>query len=131
LALANAAHAATWRFYCEVFAFWRACRGKQCRRHGRCHGGPARFLMRGLPSVSPPCERRRAQAGRGAFRRRRIWNGCCAASLCRWWPPGAGRRDQTRRARLPYPLDGAGLSGHSRIARTRPRAAERPAIAGV
>ena len=51
LELADAAHVATWRLYCEVFAFWRACRAKPCRRHRRCLGEPAGCLMRGLPSV--------------------------------------------------------------------------------
>ena len=46
LALSDAAHAAVWRLYCEVFKFWRSCRG--------------------------------------AWRRRRTWNGGCAASRCRW-----------------------------------------------
>jgi len=56
LQVADAAHAAVWRLYCEVFGFWRACSGKQCRRHRRCLGEPAGCLMRGLPSV--PEERR-------------------------------------------------------------------------
>src|SRR2546421_5184265 len=41
MALADAAHAAVWRLYCEVFAFWRGCRVKKCRRHRRCVGEPA------------------------------------------------------------------------------------------
>ena len=28
LALSDAAHAAVWRLYCEVFKFWRSCRVK-------------------------------------------------------------------------------------------------------
>ena len=51
LALADKAHAAVWRLYCEVFAFWRGCRVKKCRRHRRCLGAPAPCLMRGLASV--------------------------------------------------------------------------------
>lgn len=50
--LADDAHAATWRLYCEVFAFWRRCRLKPCRRHRRCTGEPASCLMRGLPAVT-------------------------------------------------------------------------------
>ncbi len=61
LALADAAHAAVWRLYCEVFAFWRGCRVKKCRRHRRCLGEPAPCLMRGLSSV-PEAERRAAAA---------------------------------------------------------------------
>ena len=53
LALADAAHVAVWRLYCEAFKFWRGCRNEQCRRHRRCCGAPAQCLMRGLPSVSP------------------------------------------------------------------------------
>ncbi len=51
LKLADAAHGAVWRLYCDVFGFWRACAGKKCRRHRRCLGEPAGCLMRGLPSV--------------------------------------------------------------------------------
>jgi hypothetical protein len=61
MALADAAHAAVWRLYCEVFAFWRGCRMKKCRRHRRCVGEPAPCLMRGLPSV-PEAERQSATA---------------------------------------------------------------------
>jgi hypothetical protein len=60
LQLADAAHEAVWRLYCEVFAFWRACPKKPCRRHRRCLGEPAGCLMRGLPSV--PQARRLAAA---------------------------------------------------------------------
>jgi hypothetical protein len=56
LRLADAAHEAVWRLYCEVFVFWRGCRKKPCRRHRRCLGEPAGCLMRGLPSV-PPAQR--------------------------------------------------------------------------
>jgi hypothetical protein len=53
LQLADAAHAAVWRLYCETFAFWRACSGKKCRRQRRCLGNPAACLMCGLPRVAP------------------------------------------------------------------------------
>lgn len=58
--LADDAHAATWRLYCEVFRFFRSCRLKSCKRHRRCGGEPAACLMRGLPTV-PPAERLAAQ----------------------------------------------------------------------
>jgi hypothetical protein len=51
--LADDAHAATWRLYCEVFRFWRSCPVKRCKRERRCLGEPARCLMRGLPSITP------------------------------------------------------------------------------
>jgi len=50
--LADDAHAATWRLYCEVLRFWRSCRMKRCRRERRCIGEPASCLVRGLPSVT-------------------------------------------------------------------------------
>jgi hypothetical protein len=50
--LADAAHVATWRLYCEALHFWRACKGRKCRRHRCCLGQPASCLMRGLPGVS-------------------------------------------------------------------------------
>jgi hypothetical protein len=59
LKLADDAHAVVWRLYCDVFAFWRGCRKKPCKRHQRCCGEPAGCLMRGLPSV-PPAEREKA-----------------------------------------------------------------------
>jgi hypothetical protein len=61
LALSDAAHAAVWRLYCEVFKFWRSCRIKRCRRHRRCLGEPALCLMRGLSSV-PETQQRAAAA---------------------------------------------------------------------
>jgi hypothetical protein len=61
MALADKAHAAVWRLYCEALAFWRQCRSKQCRRHRRCLGAPAQCLMRGLASV-PEAEQRAAAA---------------------------------------------------------------------
>ncbi len=51
LKLADAAHTATWRLYCEVLRLWRACRVKKCRRHRRCLGEPAACLLRALPAV--------------------------------------------------------------------------------
>lgn len=59
--LADDAHAAVWRLYCDVFRFWRWCRMKPCKRHRRCCGEPARCLMNKLPSVAP-AERPKAQA---------------------------------------------------------------------
>ena len=60
LKLADAAHLATWRLYCEVLRFWRSCSVHKCRRHRRCLGEPAHCLMRGLPSV--PHEQQQAAA---------------------------------------------------------------------
>jgi hypothetical protein len=51
LKLADAAHEATWRIYCEVLRFWRGCKVRKCRRHRCCLGNAAGCLMRGLPSV--------------------------------------------------------------------------------
>jgi hypothetical protein len=50
--LADAAHVATWRLYCEALHLWRACKGRKCRRQRRCLGEPASCLMRGLPGAS-------------------------------------------------------------------------------
>lgn len=58
--LADDAHVATWRLYCEVLHFWRSCRMKRCERERRCLGEPASCLMRGLPSV-PPAARMAAE----------------------------------------------------------------------
>jgi len=58
--LADDAHAAVWRLYCDVFRFWRWCFAKPCKRHRRCSGEPARCLMQCLPSV-PPAERPKAR----------------------------------------------------------------------
>ena len=60
--LADDAHAATWRLYCEVFSFFRSCRFKPCRRHRRCCGEPAACLMRGLPAVPPAARDAAAKA---------------------------------------------------------------------
>ena len=61
IGLADAAHRATWRLYCDVLKFWRTCKVKRCRRHRRCAGEPASCLMRGLPAV-PPQQRTAATA---------------------------------------------------------------------
>lgn len=61
LALADAAHAATWRLYCEALRLWRACRNKKCRRHRRCFGESAKCLLRALPSVP---QARQLEAGK-------------------------------------------------------------------
>lgn len=71
LKLADDAHAAVWRLYCDVFRFWRSCRNKPCKRHRRCCGESARCLMNKLPSV-PPDERPKAQDGVIAGGPRRI-----------------------------------------------------------
>jgi hypothetical protein len=68
LKLADAAHVAVWRLYCDVFALWRRCRKRPCRRH--C-GEPAGCLMRGLPSV-PPAQRETAAKEVIAGGRKRI-----------------------------------------------------------
>ncbi len=62
LALADAAHVATWRLYGEVLRLWRTCRIKRCRRHRRCLGEPAACLLRALPFVTPARRREAAQA---------------------------------------------------------------------
>jgi hypothetical protein len=59
LKLVDAAHAATWRLYCDVLALWRGCRAKKCRRHRRCLGEPAACLSRRLPLI-PPTQREQA-----------------------------------------------------------------------
>jgi hypothetical protein len=59
-ALADAAHVATQRLYCDALKFWRRCRLRGCKRHRRCCGDPALCLMRGLVFV-PPSERLKAQ----------------------------------------------------------------------
>ena len=69
--LADDAHVATWRLYCEVFRFWRSCATKRCRRGRGCMGEPARCLMRGLPSVTP-AQRQAAEKAIAAGGPRRI-----------------------------------------------------------
>lgn len=59
LKLADAAHAATWRLYCDVFCLWHDCGKKKCRHHRRCMGEPAACLMRALPFI-PPVRREEA-----------------------------------------------------------------------
>ncbi len=51
LKLADAAHEATWRLYCEALALWRGCRNKKCRRHRRCLGEAAACLLRAQPTI--------------------------------------------------------------------------------
>jgi hypothetical protein len=53
LKLTDAAHAATWRLYCDVFSLWRGCSKKKCRRNRRCLGEPAACLLRALPFIPP------------------------------------------------------------------------------
>jgi hypothetical protein len=60
LKLADAAHAATWRLYCDVLCLWHTCRNKKCRRHRRCTGEPAACLLRALPFI--PLARREEAA---------------------------------------------------------------------
>ena len=87
LALADAAHVATWRLYGEVLRLWRACGIKKCRRHRRCLGEPAACLLRGLSFVTPAQRLEAAKAviavAHAALRRRRSSNGRCAANRCR------------------------------------------------
>jgi hypothetical protein len=52
LALADAAHDATWRLYSDVFALWRRCPFRRCNRHQRCTGVAARCLLPVLPTIS-------------------------------------------------------------------------------
>jgi hypothetical protein len=58
--LADAAHIATHRLYCDALAFWRSCSKRTCKRHRRCTGEPTGCLMRGLPFV-PQAQRLKAQ----------------------------------------------------------------------
>jgi hypothetical protein len=59
-ALADAAHIATQRLYCDALCFWRDCSQPGCRRHRRCCGAPTGCLRRGLIYV-PPAQRLKAQ----------------------------------------------------------------------
>ena len=59
LKLADAAHVATWRLYCDALSLWRGCRSKKRRRHRRCLGEPAACLLRALPFI-PPARREEA-----------------------------------------------------------------------
>jgi hypothetical protein len=56
----DAAHAATQRLYCDALRFWRRCARRDCRRHRRCCGDPAKCLGRGSIFV-PQSRRQRAQ----------------------------------------------------------------------
>jgi hypothetical protein len=60
LALADAAHVATFRLYCDALRFWRRCSRRGCKHHRRCLGDPVKCLPRGLIFV-PPSRRQRAQ----------------------------------------------------------------------
>ena len=46
-----AEHAALRRYYCSVFAFWKACRHKPCRKARACAGDALACLKRGAPGV--------------------------------------------------------------------------------
>ena len=48
----DAAAAAAQREYCDIFAFWRGCRLKACRRSKACGGDPQLCLKRGYAQVS-------------------------------------------------------------------------------
>jgi len=51
-AFAESAFDAVARLYCDVFAFWRECKHKTCKRQRRCLGGnPIRCLQYGLYDV--------------------------------------------------------------------------------
>ena len=47
----DAAAKAAQREYCDIFAFWRACRLKACRRSKACAGDPQLCLKRGYAQV--------------------------------------------------------------------------------
>jgi len=47
----NAAAAAVRREYCNIFAFWRACRYKPCRKARACSGDAHACLKRGIGQV--------------------------------------------------------------------------------
>jgi hypothetical protein len=47
----DAAARAAQREYCDIFAFWRACRLKACRRHKACGGDALSCLQRGFAQV--------------------------------------------------------------------------------
>jgi hypothetical protein len=59
--LLDAAHLATYRLYCDAFAFWRSCADKACLRHRRCTGDARRCLGARFWTVSQ-ARRLRAQA---------------------------------------------------------------------
>ena len=47
----DAAAQAAQREYCNIFAFWRGCRLKSCRRSRACGGDPQLCLKRGFTQV--------------------------------------------------------------------------------
>jgi hypothetical protein len=47
----NAAAEAAQREYCDIFAFWRTCRLKACRRPKICRGDAQLCLKRGFPEI--------------------------------------------------------------------------------
>jgi hypothetical protein len=54
----DAAARAAQREYCDIFAFWRACRRKACRRAKACGGDALSCLQRGFAQVpQQACER--------------------------------------------------------------------------
>jgi hypothetical protein len=54
----DVAAAAAQREYCDIFAFWRACRRKACRRAKACGGDALLCLQRGFAQVpDEACER--------------------------------------------------------------------------
>jgi hypothetical protein len=54
----DAAALAAQREYCDIFAFWRACRLKACRRAKTCSGDAQLCLRRGFAQVpDEACER--------------------------------------------------------------------------
>jgi hypothetical protein len=57
----DVAHLATYRLYCDAFAFWQNCTQKACRRHRRCAGDARHCLGTRFWSV-PNRQRQRAQA---------------------------------------------------------------------
>ena len=86
LKLADAAHMATWRLYCEVLALWRGCSNKKCRRHRRCLGEAAACLLRAQPSDSAGATVGSSERGHG----RR------AAARCAGDAPGVDRAARSR-----------------------------------
>jgi hypothetical protein len=58
--LADAAHLATHRLYCDALRFWRHCARPACKRHRHCCGDATSCLERGMIFV-PPSQRLRAR----------------------------------------------------------------------
>ena len=56
LALADAAHLATYRLYCDALGYWRRCNKPRCKRQRCCLGDAAGCLLRGLMHT-PQAER--------------------------------------------------------------------------